>query len=372
MECDAVRFTGAAGVASLTGPGSSGQAALELDPRELWVAAYVPQLPLLALLRRRRVRSTSAPLVVVDAATAIRASSMPTRKRAGGRSAHRHDTGRGARGRAASSMPRPRDAARELALMQRLAGIAAAFTPQVSIEPPDGLLLEIKPSAQAVWRLACSCAASCAMPAARIRCSRKEAACSRVSRWRRRRWPRSSAARAGARCFLTDPNQLPARLKPLPIECVAMAGRGKRAAAGPGGAHARRAPAPAARGVRQTVRHRESLPISTGCSAVAPIRAAGSLRRERYTGRVDLDHEIEDHERILEALRPLLNEVLEQFLRTRQRGITALLCRFHHYRALTHFVCAAAGAPGSQCRAPAGAAARAPRQPVPARARAAM
>jgi len=56
------------------------------------------------------------------------------------------------------------------------------------------------------------------------------------------------------------------------------------------------------------------------------------VRRERYRGRLDLDHEIEDHERILEALRPLLAE-LEQFLRTRQRGITALQCRFHHYRA---------------------------------------
>jgi len=55
-------------------------------------------------------------------------------------------------------------------------------------------------------------------------------------------------------------------------------------------------------------------------------------RRERYRGRRDLDHEIEDHERILQALHPLLDE-LEQFLRVRQRGITALQCRFHHYRA---------------------------------------
>jgi protein ImuB len=55
-------------------------------------------------------------------------------------------------------------------------------------------------------------------------------------------------------------------------------------------------------------------------------------RRERYAGRVDLDHEIENHERILQALWPLLEE-LQQFLRERQRGITALQCRFHHYRA---------------------------------------
>jgi protein ImuB len=54
--------------------------------------------------------------------------------------------------------------------------------------------------------------------------------------------------------------------------------------------------------------------------------------RERYRGRRDFDHEITDHERILRALSPLLEE-LEQFLRVRQRGITALQCRFHHYRA---------------------------------------
>jgi protein ImuB len=54
--------------------------------------------------------------------------------------------------------------------------------------------------------------------------------------------------------------------------------------------------------------------------------------RERFRGRRDFDHEITDHERILQELSPLLGE-LERFLRERQRGITALLCRFHHYRA---------------------------------------
>src|SRR5262245_13983504 len=46
--------------------GPDSQAALALEPRELWVAAHVPQLPLLAL--RMALRSTSAvkPMVVVD------------------------------------------------------------------------------------------------------------------------------------------------------------------------------------------------------------------------------------------------------------------------------------------------------------------
>ena len=45
-----------------TGPGSPGQAALALEPRELWIAAHVPQLA--AALAALRGAST-APLVVV-------------------------------------------------------------------------------------------------------------------------------------------------------------------------------------------------------------------------------------------------------------------------------------------------------------------
>src|SRR5512138_1213506 len=44
-----------------TGPGS--QAAFAREPRELWIAAHVPGLPLAALRAAERV----APLVVVDA-----------------------------------------------------------------------------------------------------------------------------------------------------------------------------------------------------------------------------------------------------------------------------------------------------------------
>jgi protein ImuB len=54
--------------------------------------------------------------------------------------------------------------------------------------------------------------------------------------------------------------------------------------------------------------------------------------REIYRGGLDFDHEIHEHERLLRALEPLLGE-LETFLRARQRGITGLRCRFHHYRA---------------------------------------
>ena len=110
---------------------------------------------------------------------------------------------------------RPRDTARELALMQRLAGIAATFTPQVSIEAPDGLLLEIKPSIRLFGGLkelcrqlreACLADTVLARGGTEPHFTLAPTALAALA-----------AARAGARCFITDPRQLPARLKLLPV-----------------------------------------------------------------------------------------------------------------------------------------------------------
>jgi protein ImuB len=51
--------------------------------------------------------------------------------------------------------------------------------------------------------------------------------------------------------------------------------------------------------------------------------------RERFRRRRELNYELQDHERLLHALGPLLEE-LEAFLRARQLGITQLECRFLH------------------------------------------
>ena len=106
----------------------------------------MPQLPLLAIATAESGAATSsAPLVVVDAADRNpRIIDADANAQAAGVRVGM------TLGAAFALVPhldaRPRDAARELALMRRLAGIAATFTPQVSIEAPDGLLLEIKPS----------------------------------------------------------------------------------------------------------------------------------------------------------------------------------------------------------------------------------
>ena len=308
--------------------GPDSQAALKLAPRELWIAVHVPQLPLLAL----QAAASSAPLVILDAADRNpRIIDADANAQAAGVQVGM------TLGAAFALVPhldaRPRDAARELALMRRLAGIAATFTPQVSIEPPDGLLLEIKPSIALFGGLRALCRQL------RDACRADPVLAQIQLQPRFTLAPTAlaalAAARAGARCFITDPNVLPARLKPLPLatlrwpeeENARLLGMGVRTLG-----ELMRLPR-AGFAKRFGVERLADLDRLLGRRADPRRRL---VRRERYRGRLDLDHEIEDHERILEALRPLLDE-LEQFLRTRQRGITALQCRFHHYRAAPTF-----------------------------------
>jgi protein ImuB len=309
-----------------SGPGSS-QAALALESRELWIAAHVPRLPL-AALQAADSSTAAGPLVVLDPEDRNqRVIAADARAEAAG--VRIGMTLSAALAAAPEIRPRPRDVAAERALLHRLAAVAADFTPQVSIEEPDGLLLEIKPSVRLFGGLRQLCRQL------RERCLSEPwfAAAGLQPCFTLAPTPLAAlaAARAGARCFITDPTVLPARLKPLPVSVLRW----------PEEQNVRLV----AMGVR-TLGELLRLPRAGFARRFGPAQLADLdrllgrradprrrlQRRERYRGRVDLDHEIEDHERILQALRPLLEE-LEQFLRARQRGITALQCRFHHYRA---------------------------------------
>jgi len=304
--------------------GPDSQAALALEPRELWIAAHLPQLPLLAVRQADEV----LPLVVVDAGdhnqriVAADAQAQAEGVRAG-------MTLGAALAAAPRIAPRPRDTVREYELMRRLAALAAGFTPQVSIEPPDGLLLEIKPSIRLFGGL-------------RALCRQVRDTCRADPLFRQLQaephftlaptaLAALAAARGGARCFIRDPAALPARLKPLPLAVLRWPEE-----------HNLRLAAMGVRTLGELMRlPRGGFAKRFGPALLADLdrllgrRAdprARLRRREYYRGALDLDHEIEDHERILQALAPLLEE-LERFLRVRQRGITALQCRFHHYRA---------------------------------------
>jgi protein ImuB len=309
-----------------SGPGPSDQAAIALEPRELWIAVHVPQLSLAAL--HPPDPASPAPQVVVDPEDRNqRVLAADARAEAAGVQVGM--TLGAALAAVPDIVPRPRDPEAERALMQRLAGLAAAFTPQVSIEPPDGLLLEIKPSIRLFGGL-------------RELCRKLREACladamfaapERQPRFTLAPTPLTAlvAARAGARCFITDPAVLPARLKPLPLGVLRWPEE-----------HTTRLAAMGVRTLGELLRlPRAGFARRFGPAQLADVdRLLGRRadprerlpRRERYAGHIDLDHELEDHERILQTLRPLLDE-LESFLRARQRGITALQCRFHHYRA---------------------------------------
>jgi len=304
------------------GPGQ--QAAFKLEPRELWVAAHLPQLALLALRRPGDTR----PLVIVDSEErSQRIVDADAQAQAAG---VRPGMTLGAALAAAPDIePRARDVLRERELMQRLAALAATFTPQVSIEPPDGLLLEIKPSLMLFGGLRELCR--------RLRdACRADALLTQIGAAPHFTLAPTAlaalvAARAGARCFITDPGVLPARLKPLPLAVLRWPEE-----------HVARLAAMGVRTLGELLRlpragfaRRFSPELLADLDRLLGKRADPRARltpRERYRGARDLDHEIEDHERILQVLEPLLAE-LEQFLRVRQRGITALQCRFHHYRA---------------------------------------
>jgi protein ImuB len=213
--------------------------------------------------------------------------------------------------------------------MQSLAAIAATFTPLVSIEPPDGLLLEIKPSINLFGGLRALCRrlrdACLANPVFAVPGNTPHFTLAPTA------LAALAAARAGARCFITNPNVLPARLKPLPLGVLRW----------PEEENARLA----AMGVR-TLGELMRLPRAGFARRFGPVQLADLDRllgrradprrrvtsREIYRGSLDFDHEIHEHDRLLRALEPLLGE-LETFLRARQRGITGLRCRFHHYRA---------------------------------------
>src|SRR5262245_44475286 len=193
-----------------TGPGPGDQPALAFESRELWVAAHVPDLALAALHSPTR----AAPLVVVDAEDRNqRILAADARAQEAG---VRVGMTLGAALAAAPGIePAPRDAARELDLMQQLAAVAAQFTPLVSIESPDGLLLEIKPSVTLFGGLR----ELCRKLRAAVRAAPTLTRCGLEPHFTLAPTALAAlvAARAGARCFITDPAMLPARLKPLPL-----------------------------------------------------------------------------------------------------------------------------------------------------------
>ena len=207
--------------------------------------------------------------------------------------------------------------------LRQLAHLAQRFSPRVSLEPPDGLLLEVRGSLGLFAGVA-------GLRAALTR------ACGEL----RLQGPLAfaptplaalAAARAGRELEVLNRAQLVGALAPLPLAVLRwpppVVERLKRAGVRTLGAVLRLPRAGFAR--RFGVAQLAMLDRLTG--RVREVRAV-FRPPERFRRRQELGCEAEHHAQLLGALRVLLHE-LEDFLRARQAGVMVLECRLLHRQA---------------------------------------
>ena len=295
---------------------------------ELWLAVHLPDLALESLIPEGPVRHASGMAQSAAAGRAPRAvQSLERSPRilaadlAAQRGGGRVDMSTAA---ALAMLPRlrilPRAPERERALLERLAAFAGRFTPRVSIEPPDGLLLEVRGSLGLFGGLEALCRAF-------------GVGCRRIGlRPQLGLAPVPLAALAGARSGtafrVLDEAQLPAALQSLPLallrwppqvlERLAMIGVRTVGAARrlPRAGFARRFGAPQLASLERL--------LGRGSEPRSPWQA-----RERFRIRRSFMHERVHHDALLQALTPLV-EQLGRFLQARQCGVSAIRCRLLH------------------------------------------
>ena len=211
--------------------------------------------------------------------------------------------------------------------LERLGARAQRLTPRISLDPPDGLLLEVKGSLHlfgGVEGLIREMAGECSR--LRMACSLAIAptplAASALARAGR------TAAAPASLLIVTDPAQLIGRLSPLPLAAL--------------------------RWPQDTVDRLARIGVRTIGEALRLPRAgfarrfgtAQLLALDRLTGRAsdlkdrfevrarfrrrrELIYELESHAALLVVLEPLLEE-LGRFLEARQCGVLTLECRLQH------------------------------------------
>ena len=213
-------------------------------------------------------------------------------------------------------------------LLQRLAVLAQRFTPRVSLEPPDGLVLEVRGS------LSLFGGASRLYRAFRAGC--QAAGCEPVLTLAPTPLAALAGGRSGVSFKVLELQQLVSAVSPLPLVAlrwppqllqrlsklgVYRVGQALRL---PRAGFARRFG-------REPLQMLDQL-VARSVQVRAPWRSVERFRAQRQFVR-----EREDHTQILLALQPLLKQ-LEEFLEARQCGITRLTCRLWH-RDQTHTDC---------------------------------
>jgi protein ImuB len=216
-------------------------------------------------------------------------------------------------------LPQIRDARQ----LRQLAQLAQRFSPRVSLEPPDGLLLEVRGSLGLF--------AGVAGLRAALRGACGELGLQGTLAFAPTPLAALAAARAGRELEVLQRAQLIGALAPLPLSVLRwppqVGERLKRAGVRTLGAVLRLPRAGFAR--RFGVAQLAMLDRLTG-----DVREVRAVFRppERFRRRQELGCEAQHHAQLLGALRVLLHE-LEDFLRARQAGVMALECRLLHRQA---------------------------------------
>jgi protein ImuB len=313
-----------------------------LETRELWIGAHLPQLALEALMQMEEARASAnaspQPLAVAElqgSAQCIVAANDRA-ARAGVRSGM---SLAGALALAPQLAVRTRDPHREQALLERLARLALAFTPRVSLAPPDGLLLEVKGSLRlfgGASKLGASllkaCRAAGVQPKLALAPTPLAAlAGARYAAWASARPGENRSMPTSSRFKVTEESRLIGALAPLPLAVLRWPPQVLERLAKVG-----------VRTLGEALRlPRTGFARRFGAEALASLdrltgRAADPRRSfeapERFRMRRGCTYDLEHHEAILAALGPFF-EALAKFLEARQCGITELECRLWHRHA---------------------------------------
>jgi protein ImuB len=213
-----------------------------------------------------------------------------------------------------------REVAREHALLEAVAACALDFTPRVSLEPPDGVLLEVRGS----LRLFGGARRLLEQLRRRLQALGLEPRLALTPTSLASLW----FARSGEEVVLRRRDELVGRLAALPLTCtrwpaMSLQSLGTMGVRNIGDCLRLPRDGFARRFLPETLR---SLDRATG-RAADPRRAF--IRRERFRSRRDLEPEIGEASRLCQAAGPLLEE-LEEFLRLRGQGVEALELRLLH------------------------------------------
>lgn len=299
---------------------------------ELWLALFLPELWLTAAIRAQTPRASSDAAAAAASVSPVPLVILATHNRVqrviatDGAARNLGITPGLSLASALALSPtldaRERDSRHERALLDELATRALRFTPRVSLERPDALLLEVKGSVGLFGGVQGLCEAvlqSCQQQAVPVQLALAPT-------------PRAAlaGARAGRSFRVTSMAQLVGELASLPLAALCWPPDQLERLASMG-----------VRSIGQVLRlPREGFTRRFGkaqrllldrLTGLAADPRPGFMARERFAGRCEPSHELTDHAAMLQFCEPLLAD-LERFLRSRQAGITSLLLRFMHRR----------------------------------------